>query len=299
MANALDAKSGLRLRGSGGSGGSGGSLRRGWIRWLMPACALLIVMGVGCPSPASAQAPAGDGTAHAPPIADAADALGKLDRPEPMQRAAAVLWMAQHGTADDAVRVAPRLHDAEAEIRELAEQALWMMWSRSGDRDVDALLATGSEAMGRGELQRAIATFSAVVALKPDFAEGWNKRATARYMAGDYLNSMADCDEVLARNPLHFGALSGYGLILINLERYDQALDYLRKALAVNPRMDGVRANIATVERLLEARRRRTTMRPGAIVRCCSGRQAIVAALSGRPRTGIAYRITESGESGT
>lgn len=272
MGNTLDAKRNLSSRGSVGSDESDGSdragrsLRRGGIRWRRPAFALLVVIGIGIASLTSAEAPAGDDTAPAPAITDVADALGKLDRPEPMQRAAAVVWMAEHGTAEDALRVAPRLHDAEAEIRALAEQALWMMWSRSGDRDVDALLATGSEAMARGELQRAIEAFSTVVAKRPDFAEGWNKRATARYLAGDFLSSMADCDEVLARNPLHFGALSGYGLILVNLERYDQALDYMRKALAVNPQMDGVRANIAAVERLLDARRRRSTMRAGAIV---------------------------------
>ena len=70
---------------------------------------------------------------------------------------------------------------------------------------------------------------------------------------------MADCDEVLARNPLHFGALSGYGLILANLEQYERALDYFRRALAVNPGMEGVKANIAGIERLLDERRRHST----------------------------------------
>lgn len=212
-------------------------------------------------APALDQAP-DPGPTPAPDIADLAQALAMLDRAEPVQRAAAVLWLAQHGADGDAARVAPRLHDAVPEIRALAEQALWLMWSRSGDADVDALLARGSDAMNRGELDRAIATFGDVVARRPGFAEGWNKRATARYLAGDFLNAMADCDEVLRRNPLHFGALSGYGLILSNLEEYERALGFFRRALAVNPGMDGVRANIAAVERLLDERRRRSTQAP-------------------------------------
>jgi len=92
---------------------------------------------------------------------------------------------------------------------------------------------------------------------KPDFAEGWNKRATLYFLAGELRKSLADCDEVMKRNPYHFGALSGYALIYIRLEYYDRALEYSRRALEVNPNMDAVRRNVELLERLLEQRRNR------------------------------------------
>jgi tetratricopeptide (TPR) repeat protein len=70
--------------------------------------------------------------------------------------------------------------------------------------------------------------------------------------------SLADCDEVMKRNPYHFGALAGYAQIYIRLEYYDRALEYSRRALEVNPNLEGVRRNIELLERLLEQRRRRT-----------------------------------------
>jgi len=110
-----------------------------------------------------------------------------------------------------------------------------------------------------GQLREAIAIFDEVVRRRPVFAEGWNKRATARYLAGDYRRSLADCDEVLRRNPQHFGALSGSGLIHVELAEYERALDDFRRALAVNPNMQGVRENVRALERLIDARRRRST----------------------------------------
>jgi tetratricopeptide (TPR) repeat protein len=94
-----------------------------------------------------------------------------------------------------------------------------------------------------------------VVKRKPEFAEGWNKRATVHYLAGDYKRSIADCDETLKRNPVHFGALSGMGQIYYQLERYDEALVWWKKALEVNPNMLGVEFNIKGVERLLQEKR--------------------------------------------
>ena len=83
----------------------------------------------------------------------------------------------------------------------------------------------------------AIDTFSAIITKKPDFAEGWNKRATVYYLIGEYEKSLADCDEVVKRNPYHFGALSGYGQIYMQLDQPERALDYFERALDVNPNL--------------------------------------------------------------
>jgi len=158
----------------------------------------------------------------------------------------------------DVPRLVETLRDPDADTRDQAEQALWRIWARSGDPETDRLYQTGIEQMNAGDLQQSIITFTRIVELKPDFAEGWNKRATLYFLVGDLRKSLADCDEVMKRNPYHFGALSGYALIYARLEYYDRALEYSRRALAVNPNMTGVRQNIELLERLLEERRART-----------------------------------------
>jgi len=126
-----------------------------------------------------------------------------------------------------------------------AEAALWEMWHRSGDRAVDALIREGIEVMERRDLAGAEAIFARVIARAPEFAEGWNKRATVRYVAENYEGSIADCEETLTRNPHHFGALSGQGLCYMALGRHREAAAVFRRALAVHPRLQGARHNLA------------------------------------------------------
>ena len=126
-----------------------------------------------------------------------------------------------------------------------AEAALWEMWCRSGDANVDALLREGIETMERRDLAGAEALFGRIVARAPGFAEGWNKRATVRYLAGRYEDSVLDCRATLARNPSHFGALSGQGLCHFALAQYREAADLFRRALAVHPHLGGARRNLA------------------------------------------------------
>jgi tetratricopeptide (TPR) repeat protein len=126
-----------------------------------------------------------------------------------------------------------------------AEAALWAMWCRSGIPEVDALLEAGVRAMERQELPEADLCFSRIIARAPRFAEGWNKRATVRYLAGDYHAAIADCRETLARAPHHFGALSGQGLCHMALGQYREAADLFRRTLAVHPHLQAARHNLA------------------------------------------------------
>src|SRR5262249_58902220 len=80
----------------------------------------------------------------------------------------------------------------------------------------------------------------------PTFAEGWNKRATVRYMAENSPASIADCRETLARNPHHFGALSGQGLCHLMLGQFDEAALLFRRTLAVHPHLGSARNNLRT-----------------------------------------------------
>ena len=127
-----------------------------------------------------------------------------------------------------------------------AAATLWELWHRSGDPQLDAVLRQGIAAMERQELDEATAIFTRLIGLAPGFAEGWNKRATVRFLAKDFTGSIADCRETLARNPHHFGALSGQGLCHLALEQYKEAAELFRRALAVHPHLDGARTNLRT-----------------------------------------------------
>jgi len=181
-----------------------------------------------------------------------------LKHADPATRAEALAWLSGRGSMADQPLLLERLRDENAFVRGLAEQALWLLWSRSGDAALDRLMAEGVERMQAARFKEAIATFSEVIRRKPAFAEGWNKRATIYFLAGDYRRSLADCDEVMKRNPYHFGALSGYGQIHFALEQYEQALAYWRRALQVNPNMQGVEMNIESLQQLLRDRRARS-----------------------------------------
>ena len=151
-----------------------------------------------------------------------------------------------------------RLRDEDETVRGHAQQALWLLWSRSGDAAIDRLLAEGVGQMQAGRFKEAVATFGEVIRRKPAFAEGWNKRATVHFLGGDYQRSLRDCEEVLKRNPLHFGALSGYGQIYFALGQHEKALAYWRRALRVNPNLPGIELNIEGVEQLLKDKRARS-----------------------------------------
>ena len=181
-----------------------------------------------------------------------AEALGALASPDAATRAEAVAWLANRGGMEDAALLHERLRDESSFVRAFAEQGLWLLWSRSGNAEIDRLMALGTAAMQAGRHTEAIGVFSGIIERKPEFAEGWNRRATVYYLAGQYDKSIADCHEVLKRNPRHFGALSGMGQIYVQLEDYDNALRWYRRALEVNPNMLGVEMNIRLLEEKLK-----------------------------------------------
>ena len=187
---------------------------------------------------------------------DREQAARALSSADVSMRRDAATRLGEIGTMADSRRLVASLRDSDEEVRERSEQALWSIWARSGDSRVDRLYEQGVEEMNAGDLQESIATFTRIIELKPDFAEGWNKRATVYFLAGDLRKSLADCEEVMKRNPNHFGALAGYAQIYFRLEYYDRALEYSRRALAINPNLDGVRSNMELIEHALEQRRR-------------------------------------------
>jgi tetratricopeptide (TPR) repeat protein len=125
-----------------------------------------------------------------------------------------------------------------------AEAALWAMWTRSDDEDVNALMKSGVAAMEAHRFEDADRIFTRIIERTPDFAEGWNKRATVRYLADDFAGSIDDCEATLARNPNHFGALSGQGLCHMARGEAREAAALFRRTLAVHPHLEAARENL-------------------------------------------------------
>ncbi|MBI3028691.1 MAG: tetratricopeptide repeat protein [Candidatus Rokubacteria bacterium] len=185
-------------------------------------------------------------------------ALEALAGSEVEARRRGAAWLGETGAMSDVSALVGALRDPDEVVRALAEHSLWEVWSRSGDPDVDGLFQIGLEQMNQRNAPAAIATFSEVIRKKPEFAEGWNKRATLYYLVGEYDKSLADCEEVVKRNPVHFGALSGFGMIYLQQGKPEKALHYFQRALHVNPNLGQVETTVEQLKRLLIQRKRDT-----------------------------------------
>jgi tetratricopeptide (TPR) repeat protein len=228
--------------------------------WKLAGGALLAAALAGCPLAApcaesAAPDPAAASTQPAP--MDRAQALAALSSAEPLERRLAVLRLADIALAEDVAALVDALRDPDEVVRAVSERALWAVWGRSGDPAIDARLQEGTVLMGERRLDESIVLFSALVAERPDFAEAWNKRATALYLKGDYRASMADCAEVEKRNPWHFGMMAGMGQIWLRLGDLEKAEGWLGRALEVNPNMAGVAALLEATRQELSRRGRR------------------------------------------
>jgi tetratricopeptide (TPR) repeat protein len=105
---------------------------------------------------------------------------------------------------------------------------------------IPELIRRLSETVDGKDLDLAIKLLDAVIDIRPDFVEAWNRRATVYYTKKDFGRALADIHEVLAREPRHFGALSGLGIILQELGDDKHALEAFRRALAVHPRLERI-----------------------------------------------------------
>lgn len=210
----------------------------------------LLCVGAGTPNPAVA--------ADLAPLTRP-QALKALQLTAPAQRLVGVRRLAEVGTMQDTDALMLRLNDEAEQVRAEATAALWQIWSRSGDKQIDGLFARGVAQMEQQALQDALKTFTDIVQRKPEFAEGWNKRATVLFLLGENEKSLSDCDEVLRRNPKHFGALSGAGQIHLKLDQPQKALDFLQRAFEVNPNLTGLARALPLLEQRVRDKLRNST----------------------------------------
>ncbi len=161
-------------------------------------------------------------------------------------------WAQQASDLDDLFSA---LAEADAAAAAKIEEKIWAEWSKSGSDAMDLLLERGREALDNGDTKAAIGHFSALIDHAPDFAEAYNARASAYFQAGMFGPSLSDIRQVLAKNPRHFGAMTGLGLILEDLGRDTEALDIFREVEAIHPMQDGLAERIERLERALEGER--------------------------------------------
>ncbi|HEY0293056.1 MAG TPA: tetratricopeptide repeat protein, partial [Hansschlegelia sp.] len=122
--------------------------------------------------------------------------------------------------------------------------AVQALWQRSGSDTIDLLMARSTEAQRKSKIGIAIRLMDEVVSLRPDYAEGWNRRATLHYMAKDYDDAMADIRETLNREPRHYGAWLGLGRILKDADLDAKALAAFRHVLAIYPQIEGLKREV-------------------------------------------------------
>ena len=134
------------------------------------------------------------------------------------------------------------------------EARIWALWTQTPSDTTALLMSRANAAMGAQHMDVALKLLDAVVKLRPDYVEGWNKRATLYYLQNDYGNSLKDIEQVLIREPRHFGALAGLGMIMQALGDEKRALDAFRKALAVNPHLDKLPELVKTLSEKVEGR---------------------------------------------
>ena len=141
-----------------------------------------------------------------------------------------------------------QLQSATDEEAQQITNTIWMEWSKSGSPAMDLLLKRGRDAMNAGQPGLAIEHLTALIDHAPDFAEGYNARATAYFQTGDLGPSVSDIGKTLTLNPRHFGALSGLGMIFEQLAEPEKALEVYRAALAINPHLSDVRQAVNRLE---------------------------------------------------
>jgi tetratricopeptide (TPR) repeat protein len=134
------------------------------------------------------------------------------------------------------------------EAADAAESSINRIWLQSGSDTVDLLMNWSLKAMSEKDYALALDYLDRVTIMKPDFAEGWNTRATVHFLMQDYGPSISDINRTLALEPRHFGAMSGLGMILRELDQDKRAIEVFRAALAIDPYLDDVKKALEQLE---------------------------------------------------
>ena len=146
-----------------------------------------------------------------------------------------------------------KLKTGSDELTNKTEQKIWKIWSTHPTNEkLTMILANGSDLVNNNQLLEAIEIFSEAINQDPNWAEAWNKRATVYYMIGEFQKSQNDIDKVLEIEERHFGALAGQGLVNIQLENYEKAIESYKKAQEIYPSMKSTQIMIKEIKNLIK-----------------------------------------------
>ena len=145
-------------------------------------------------------------------------------------------------------------NNSDASMAFEVEMKIWNIWStHPSQENLTQLLSNGSNLITQHKLNKSYETFSKVISLDPNWAEGWNKRATVLYMLGRYEESQEDINEVLKLEKRHFGALSGQGLVQIELKNYERAINSYKEVQKIYPSMQSPKIMIPQLKELIKS----------------------------------------------
>jgi tetratricopeptide (TPR) repeat protein len=142
----------------------------------------------------------------------------------------------------------------DADTAKQVEARIWALWMASGSDTATLLMTRTKTAIEANDLDLAIKLLDALVQIKPDYVEAWNRRATIHYMRKDFGQSLQDIRQVLSREPRHFGAMSGLGMILQEFGDEKRALEVFRRALEVHPNLPRIPDLVKTLSEKVEGR---------------------------------------------
>lgn len=167
------------------------------------------------------------------------------------------LFVSKYGWTD---QNDPELNDLFEQLQTVESQSaadeitdkIWSIWRQSPDEDINQMMKIGISAMQNARLVEAKKIFDDIVTKAPHFAEGWNKRATVYYFLREFEKSASDIRQTLLLEPRHFGAISGLGLIFIQLDYPESALETFKQALEIHPHLPGPKIQIKRLKEYLE-----------------------------------------------
>ena len=200
----------------------------------LPAAAGLTLAHVAASAQSIEQPPAADNLPNAP---------DKVPKPPKGDRGRNIEFLFE------ALKIAP-----DEETAKLVESRIWALWLASGSDTADLLMSRVKAAIDAKETDLALQLLSSIIDIKPDYVEAWNRRATIYFANKDYARAMADLRQVLTREPRHFGALTGLGMILQEFGDDKDALDLYRRALAVHPKLPKIPDLVKSLAEKVEGR---------------------------------------------
>ena len=193
------------------------------------------------------------GTAGFAPALAQDDPAPSMKQPKKLPEAPAKLPKAERAKNLDFLFGALKAAPDEASAKHV-EARIWAIWLQTPSDTAALLMARAKAAVDAQKVDVAIKLLDSVIKLRPDYIEAWNRRATLYYMQNDYGRSLADIREVLIREPRHFGALAGLGMIMQDVGDEKRALEAYRKALAVNPHLEKIPEQVKALTEKVEGR---------------------------------------------